>query len=664
MTQATEPASARKPRRLTARVGLAAAFVLILANAVYSLVMLRGLEEATGWAEHSQAVQIELDHLRGAVKDAEIGADGYLLSPTAEALAAYRDSKANTEHAIGSVQTLTADNPSQQGRVGEMEADIKDFFGRLDETIAARSGPAGAVGPAPDELAAITAAIGKVRAGVEAMQAEEKRLYEERRNLAERRHVVTQILLAIGAIASLILLTFLFRQLETETKRADSQVRARTAELTSANEALKTEVVSREKAEMELRRLNETLEQRVAEEIESRLKAEERLGEAQKMEAVGQLTGGVAHDFNNLLTVIVGNLETLLRRLPKELPLELAQTRRFAESALEGGQRAVTLTRRLLAFSRRQPLEAKPIDMNKLVSGMSDLLRSTLGEKVAIETVLAGGIWWVSTDGSELETALVNLAVNARDAMPGGGKLTIETANSYLDESYAAGHPEVTAGQYAMVAVSDTGVGMPKEVVAHAFEPFFTTKDVGQGTGLGLSQVYGFVKQSGGHVKIYSEAGQGTTVRIYLPRLVAGDSAAVAGEPQAPRRQPAAAAGRETVLIVEDDEGVRGYSAEMLRELGYQVLEASDGAEALRLIEKSPDLALLFTDVGLPGGLNGRQLADEVRRRRPKLKVLYTTGYARNAIVHQGRLDPGVDLIVKPFTFQNLAAKLRAVLDS
>jgi CheY-like chemotaxis protein len=298
------------------------------------------------------------------------------------------------------------------------------------------------------------------------------------------------------------------------------------------------------------------------------------------------------------------------------------------------------------------------VDVNKLVSGMSDLLRRSLGERVVTETVLSGGLWPALADPNQLENALLNLALNARDAMPLGGKLTIETANAYLDESYAALHDGVAPGQYVMIAVSDTGMGMSREVADKAFEPFFTTKEVGQGTGLGLPQVYGFVKHSGGHVKIYSEPGQGTTVKLYLPRL-AGASATVESPPVAP---PLAPARGELILVVEDDADVRSYSADILRDLGYRVLEAPEGPAALKLIETEPEIRLLFTDVGLPGGLNGRQLVDEALRRRPDLKVLFTTGYARNAIVHQGRLDPGVELIVKPFTASGLAAKIRQVL--
>ena len=385
-----------------------------------------------------------------------------------------------------------------------------------------------------------------------------------------------------------------------------------------------------------------------------RRRIEEQLRQAQKMEAVGQLTGGVAHDFNNLLTVIMGNLDNLKPHLPED-----AEAKRMAAAIMRAAGRAATLTHRLLAFARRQPLEPRPLEINRLVAGMSELLRRSLGEGILIETVLAGGLWRTLADPNQLENALLNLAVNARDAMPRGGKLTIETANAYLDEGYAEAHEDVQPGQYVLIAVSDTGSGMSPEVAEKAFEPFFTTKEVGQGTGLGLPQVYGFVKQSGGHVKIYSEPGEGTTVKLYLPRLTVVEAATeVEAEP---RPLPSPAPG-ETILVVEDDADVRSYSADILRKLGYRVVEAPEGPAALRLLDAEPGIRLLFTDVGLPGGLNGRQLADEARRRRPGLKVLFTTGYARNAIVHQGRLDPGVELILKPFTAAALGAKVGAVL--
>ena len=386
-------------------------------------------------------------------------------------------------------------------------------------------------------------------------------------------------------------------------------------------------------------------------------RAKEQLAQAQKMEGIGQLTGGVAHDFNNLLTVIIGNLEAVQRALQAP-PVDVGRLARSVDNAMRGAQRAASLTQRLLAFSRRQPLDPRPVDAGRLVSGMSELLRRTLGEQIAIETVLAGGLWRVLADPNQLEISILNLAVNARDAMPAGGKLTIETANAHLDEAYAASQTEVVPGQYVVISISDTGAGMSREVQARAFEPFYTTKDVGHGTGLGLSQVYGFVKQSGGHVKLYSEVGLGTTVKLYLPRLHSEEDVAV---PEPARAVPRSAGG-ETVLVVEDDDDVRANTTGMVRELGYTVLEAPAAAAALKLIESRPEIRLLFTDVGLPDGMNGRQLVDAARRLRPDLKVLFTTGYARNAIVHDGRLDPGVVLLPKPFTFVALAGKLADML--
>jgi CheY-like chemotaxis protein len=318
------------------------------------------------------------------------------------------------------------------------------------------------------------------------------------------------------------------------------------------------------------------------------------------------------------------------------------------------------LTNRLLAFSRQQALAPRALDANKLVAGTCDFLHRTLGEAVSLETVLAGGLWRTFADPNQLENALLNLALNARDAMPNGGKVTIETANIYLDENYIGTLLEpVEAGQFVMIAVTDTGIGMDAATQERAFDPFFTTKEVGKGTGLGLSQVYGFVRQTGGHVKIYSEQGQGTAVKIYLPRHT-GEEDSTADQHHA--GSAVRAIGAETVLVVEDDQALRGYTTEILSELGYKVLEARDGATALQALERN-HVDLLFTDVVMPGGMNGRQLADEALRRRPGLKVLFTTGYTRNAIVHHGRLDAGVHMIGKPFSFGDLSAKVRALLD-
>ncbi len=416
------------------------------------------------------------------------------------------------------------------------------------------------------------------------------------------------------------------------------------------------DVTQRHRAQLALRDLNDTLEQRVTLEVAERLKAEEALRQSQKMEAVGQLTGGIAHDFNNMLAVVIGSLDLLNRRFG----VEDARAKRYVDAARDGAKRAAQLTQRLLAFSRQQPLKPEAIDVNKLVAGMSELLRHSLGGAVQLETVLAGGLWRANVDPNQLESAILNLAVNGRDAMGDGGLLTIETGNGHLDERYTAEHIGLAAGQYVMIAVSDTGSGMSPEVVAKAFDPFFTTKDVGRGTGLGLSQVYGFVKQSGGHVKIYSEPGEGTVVKIYLPRLVGISPESLVAE------TPADVPGgdiQEVVLVVEDEPAVRQFSVDALSELGYRVLEADGAAAALKLLDAHPEIALLFTDVVMPE-VNGRKLADEAMKRRPDLKVLFTTGYTRNAVVHHGVLDAGVHLIGKPFTIEELAARVREVLDA
>ena len=381
--------------------------------------------------------------------------------------------------------------------------------------------------------------------------------------------------------------------------------------------------------------------------------AREALFQSQKMEAVGQLTGGVAHDFNNLLTVIIGGLDTLKRSDPHET----VRRTRALDMSLYAAERAASLTSRLLAFSRRQPLQPTPTELNILVRNMTELLHRTLGESVELEGVLAPRLWQVEVDQNQLESAILNLAVNARDAMPDGGKLTIATENTHLDASYSAADAEVTPGQYVAVAVSDTGSGMSKESLARAFEPFYTTKEVGRGTGLGLSMVYGFVKQSGGHVTIYSEPDQGTTVKLYFPRYTGAGP--IDAEPEA--LSPPAGAG-EVVLVVEDNDDVRAYSVMSLSELGYVVLEARDAETALAILSVPSRIDLLFTDVVLPGE-SGRALVDKAALLRPGLKVLFTTGYSRDAIVHQGRLDAGVQLISKPFTFDQLAARVRDTLD-
>jgi PAS domain S-box-containing protein len=384
---------------------------------------------------------------------------------------------------------------------------------------------------------------------------------------------------------------------------------------------------------------------------------QQQLAASQKMEAVGQLSGGIAHDFNNLMMIVLGNLETVQRHAQR-IP-NAPNMKRALSNAVRGAQRAAALTSRLLAFSRRQPLDPKPIDVNKFITGSAEFLQRSLGETVQIEAVGGAGLWTIEADANHLESALVNLAINARDAMPKGGKLTIEASNSFADAAYVRTNPEVSEGQYVAICVSDTGVGMTPDIVARVFEPFFTTKEAGQGTGLGLSQVYGFVKQSGGHVKIYSEPGQGTTVKMYFPRFASAED--FAGDADADSM--AEAEGSETILVVEDDTDVRTYLAEALRTLNYRVVTSNSAQAALSiLIQDDRSVDLMLTDVVMPG-MNGRELGRRAQDLRPNLPVLYLTGYSRNAVVHHGRLDEGVDLLQKPVTQGQLAARIRAMLD-
>jgi signal transduction histidine kinase/PAS domain-containing protein len=414
-------------------------------------------------------------------------------------------------------------------------------------------------------------------------------------------------------------------------------------------------VIQRRRAEQELRALAESLEFQVAERTAELGRAHEALRQAQKMEAVGQLTGGLAHDFNNLLAGISGSLEVIDVLLAQG---RLANIARYIKMAQGSTRRAAALTQRLLAFSRRQTLDPRPIDANRLVGGMEDLIRRTAGPLIEVEVVGAGGLWLTRADPSQLENALLNLCLNARDAMaPGGGRLTIETANKWLDER-AATERELPPGQYISLCVSDTGTGMSPEVAARAFDPFFTTKPIGLGTGLGLSMVYGFARQSGGQVRIYSELGKGTTMCLYLPRYLGNQEFSVAPPDDAVGESGAG----ETVLVIDDEPTVRLLVTDLLQEHGYKPLEAEDGPAGLRILESNARIDLLITDVGLPGGMNGRQVADAARVSRPDLKVLFITGYAENAAVGNGHLDPGMEILTKPFAMASLANKIREMI--
>jgi signal transduction histidine kinase/CheY-like chemotaxis protein len=407
-------------------------------------------------------------------------------------------------------------------------------------------------------------------------------------------------------------------------------------------------------SELRLQSTLETLEQQVEERTAQLRSNEEALRQSQKMEAVGQLTGGIAHDFNNMLTGIIGSLELLRRRLARG---RLDDLDSLIDLGVTSANRAAGLTHRLLAFSRRQSLDSKPVEINQLVTSMGELLQRSLNESIVLDMQLSGQLWTAEADPNQLESALLNLALNARDAMPDGGRLVVETRNRHLDNVFTAAYGTLTPGDYVELSVSDTGCGMPENVISRAFDPFFTTKPIGQGTGLGLSMIYGFARQSHGHVTLHSEVGKGTTVSLFLPRFV---GEVTADAPLDSTLPPFANAG-ETVLIVEDDPAVRVLVSQVLSELGYAFVEAADADSALPIIESGQRIDLLISDVGLPG-MNGRQLAEIGRQIRPDLKVLFITGYAEHAAVRGGFLDPGMQLITKPFTFDLLTAKVREMI--
>jgi signal transduction histidine kinase len=593
-------------------------------------------ERTAYWELHAVQVQLQTQLLLGAVVEAESGQRGYVMTGDERYLESYRDALAVLPGHMAALQTLTEDNPAQQSRLVEVERLLQSRLERLAQVLdtAARGNRTSAAAMVRegvglnlmrdlrDELDLVWRAEADIRA---------QRAAESEKAAAEQRRSTWMVIALAGVLLTALL------ALSVSAMRAAEAART---------EAARAEIARRVQAE---------LETRVAQAIEQQRKTEAALRQSQKMEAVGQLAGGIAHDFNNMLAVIIGSLELAQRRISAgQIDID-----RYISNAIDGARRAAALTQRILAFSRRQPLEPKVVNLNRMVSDMSELLHRTLGEQIKLETVLASGLWPAFVDAHQLENVIVNLAVNARDAMPEGGALTIETGNAYLDDAYVSEHEGMTPGQYAFLAVTDTGVGMPPDVVAQAFEPFFTTKGLGKGTGLGLSQAFGFVKQSGGHIKIYSEIGQGTSIKVYLPRRhgEAGAEAPAARAAVAPR-----GAAEELILVVEDDERVRLVSVEALRELGYSVQHASNGVDALTLLDANPNIALLFTDIVMPD-MGGRQLAEEATRRKPGLKVLYTTGYTKNSIVHNGVLDADVAFIAKPFAIEQLARKVRSVLD-
>jgi signal transduction histidine kinase/ActR/RegA family two-component response regulator len=601
--------------------------VAVIAAVIALLSLLQRDREA--WVRHTLEVETALSELSNSVYRVEALERGYLITGADNYIQFYERQRLLVPAQLAEAGALTADNAEQKADVASLRAAIQRKLAELDGAIALRKAGASEAalatvkeGPSWDRQIDVTRIM-------DHMRADEDELLAKRSREAQWLNLA---LLSAVAGAGLLLMGFAGLWVE-QARRGSRDLETAYRELSAANTELVSQMASRAAAENQVRQM-------------------------QKMEAVGQLTGGIAHDFNNMLAVVIGNLNLIQRRLAQsEAKGGDAKITNFVESALEGANRAAALTGRLLAFSRQQPLQPEPIDPNRLVTGMSDLLGRTLGETITVETVLGAGVWRTQADATQLESALVNLAVNARDAMPDGGRLTIETANAYLDSDYAAAEG-AKPGQYVMIAVTDTGCGMTREVIDRALEPFFTTKPVGKGTGLGLSQVYGFVRQSGGHLKIYSEPGQGTTVKIYLPRLFAAEA------PAEPTRVPAAAApgDRRRVLLVEDDERVRAFTEEALRDLGYDVVAAESATDALARVANAPNVDLLLTDVVMPE-TNGRELAEQVLKLRPGLPVLYMTGFTRNAVVHNGVLDPGVNFMAKPFTVDQLAAKVREALD-
>ena len=592
--------------------------------------------EAADSELHSVQVMLETQRLLSTLQDVETGERGFLLTGIEVFLEPYNRGRAEAPGRYAALQDLTVDSPLQQRNLGALKRlmDAKLGYAEAHIVLFKRGDHAGAVEEvgqrrskqAMDELRGIIASI----------------LGEEDRLLTKRRAASESAAALAGRAAELIIGFGVLVLLGAVAAAVAGERAARAAR-------------ALQRANLINERVREQLEARVVERTVELEAAHTQVRQMQKMEAIGQLTGGIAHDFNNMLSVVIGSLDLAVRRLDRGRD----DIRPLIANATEGANRAAQLTARLLAFSRQQTLIPTVIDANALVASMSELLRRTLGEQIRLETVLAGGLWRSKVDSSQVENAVLNLAVNARDAMESGGRLTIETANVALDDAYAAANADLSAGQYVMIAVTDTGTGMPPEVVARAFDPFFTTKPVGKGTGLGLSQVFGFVKQSNGHVKVYSEPGRGTTIKLYLPRYFGDDETAVGVA--ALETMPRALAG-ETVLVVEDEAQVREMTVTALRDLGYVVRHAPNGAEALRLLSDDMPVTLLFTDIVMPG-MTGRELADRVLLTRPGLRVLYTTGYTRNAVVHDGTLDPGTAFLAKPFSVADLANKVRQTID-
>jgi signal transduction histidine kinase len=611
-------------------LGVALGFA-VLALASYIAVHAEFQRRAAGAClRHTIQVQSDLYQLYGLVQAAESNQRGFIITQDDRYLEACSEAAAKIPAVIDGLSERVKDNPKQLQAIAELRPLLGERLEIIDQTIA--DARAGRVDKAVQLVKSGRgrALMDRLRVIIRTMNESEEKLLDSRERELNAAGGVFDA--AIWALGGVILALGAFSLLNAQKQMQTLQTSRDS--LKSAYDQLISETTRREALESQLR-------------------------QAYKLEAIGQLTGGIAHDFNNMLGVIVASLHLLKRKLA-EADGGYAQ---LIDSAMDGADRAAAMVRRLLAFSRRQPLSPRPLDPNRFVSKMSDMLRRSIGDKIELETVLAGGLWTTKIDQHELESAVVNLAVNARDAMPDGGKLTIETSNSYLDDDYAVENAEVKPGQYVMIAVTDTGQGMRPEVVDQAFDPFFTTKPAGQGTGLGLSQVHGFVKQSGGHIKIYSEPGRGTCIKLYLPRYNHAERPVPAPAPTSRPTDLPLGKPEELVLVVEDDDTARRVTAQGVRELGYSVLEAENGRAAIAIIRQRGDIALMLTDVIMPD-MDGARLAREAVFRRHNLRVLFVTGYTRNAILHNGVLDAGVKLLTKPFTLEQLAVKIREILDS